>query len=75
MINQTIKLILQHCKQLDPTDDDGRALEIDQICSFIHNAELTHTCRIVAALLQSNEPMRYIKVKQISEPLGKSKEN
>ncbi len=75
MINQTIKLILQHCKQLEGTDDEERALEIAQICEFIHNGEPTRTGRIVASLLQSNEQVTYFKVKQISELLGKSEEN
>ena len=75
MISQTIKLILQHCKQLEGTDDDERGLEIAQICEFIHNGEPTRTGRIVAALLQSNEEVTYFKVKQISELLGKSEEN
>ena len=75
MISQTIKLILQHCKQLEGTDDDERGLEIAQICEFIHNGEPTRTGRIVAALLQSNEEVTYFKVKQISELLDKSEEN
>ena len=75
MISQTIKLILQHCKQLEGTDDDERALEIAQICEFIHNGEPTRTGRIVATLLQSNEEVTYFKVKQISELLGNSEEN
>tara|TARA_A100001011_G_C14002353_1_gene711956 strand:- start:299 stop:616 length:318 start_codon:yes stop_codon:yes gene_type:complete len=75
MISQTEKLILQHCKQLEGTDDDERALEIAQICKFIHNGEPTRTGQIVAALLKSNEEVTYFKVKQISELLGKSEEN
>ena len=37
IFNQTIKMIMQNCKQLEYTDDDERALEIAQISEFTHN--------------------------------------
>ena len=75
MINETVKLILQHCKQLEGTDDDDRALELAYICEFMCNGEPTRTGRIIATLLQSNQEVTYFKVKQISELLGNSEEN
>ena len=75
MINETVKLILQHCKQLEGTDDDDRALELAYICEFMCNGEPTRTGRIIATLLQSNQEVTYFKVKQISELLEQSNKN
>ena len=75
MINETVKLILQHCKQLEGTDDDDRALELAYICEFMCNGEPTRIGRIVATLLQSNQEVTYFKVKQISELLEQSNKN
>ena len=75
MIKETVKLILQHCKQLEGTDDDDRALELAYICEFMCNGEPTRTGRIIATLLQSNQEVTYFKVKQISELLEQTNKN
>ena len=75
MINQTVRLILQHCKQLEDTDDEDRALELAYVCEFMCDGEPTRTGRIVATLLQSNQEVTYFKVRRLSELLDKFDKN
>ena len=69
MTDQTVNRILKYCMALEGTDDMEQAYKIAKLCQFIHDGKPTRTGKIVDTLLQADEDVTYLKVKQVIERL------